>query len=210
MAQGDRTGDDPLGVQVQEYIKAKYQKPGAVYLGVIHRIDRPVSGVMLFARTSKALSRMNAQFQSRDIAKTYWAICEAAPENETGTLIHYLKKNESINKSFATLKETAGHLRCMLDYRVLQRGERYHLLEIHPHTGRHHQIRVQLAASGWVIKGDLKYGAKRSNANGSICLHARTLSFMHPVNHQEIIIRAPAPESDVWPHFRQEEQEVGN
>lgn len=210
LAQGDRTGDDPLGVRVKEYIKEKYQKPGEVFLGVIHRIDRPVSGVMLFARTSKALSRMNAQFQSREIRKTYWAICEAVPEQESGTLIHFLKKNESINKSFATLKETPGHLRCALDYRLLQRGERYHLLEIHPHTGRHHQIRVQLSASGWVIKGDLKYGAKRSNADGSICLHARSLAFTHPVSNQEIIIRAPAPESDVWPHFRQEEQEVGN
>ena len=203
LAQGDRTGDDPLGVYVQAYIKEKYHKPGAVFLGLIHRLDRPVSGIMLFARTSKALSRMNEQFQSRKITKTYLALCEAAPDDDSGTLVHFLHKNESANKSFASAKEAPGYLRCELEYRVLQRGERYHLLEIKPHTGRHHQIRVQLSSSGWVIKGDLKYGSKRSNTDGSICLHAFSIEFTHPVSGQEVYIKAPVPGSDVWPHFRE-------
>ncbi|MCK6639961.1 MAG: RNA pseudouridine synthase [Bacteroidia bacterium] len=198
IVQGDKTGDEPLGEPVKRYLAAKYNKPGDVFLGVIHRLDRPVSGVVLFARTSKALERMNEQFRERETAKTYWAIVESKPVNDEGTLIHWLKKNEKQNKSYASPKETPGSLRCELSYKLLAASDRYFLLEVKPVTGRHHQIRVQLAAMGCIIKGDLKYGAKRSNPDGSINLHARRLEFNHPVTKERLSIQAAVPQDKLW------------
>lgn len=198
IVQGDKTGDEPLSEIVKRYIGSKYQKPGAVFLGTIHRIDRPVSGVVLFARTSKALERMNEQFRSREVQKTYWAVTQQIPNPVEGKLVHYLLKKESLNKSFASLQETQGSSRCELDYRVLASTERYTLLQVLPLTGRHHQIRVQLSAIGCPIKGDLKYGAKRSNPDGSIHLHARKLEFLHPVTKEPISIEAKVPKDNLW------------
>jgi 23S rRNA pseudouridine1911/1915/1917 synthase len=198
IVQGDKTGDEPLSELVKRYIGSKYQKPGAVFLGTIHRIDRPVSGVVLFARTSKALERMNEQFRSREVQKTYWAVTQQIPNPVEGKLVHYLVKKESLNKSFASLQETQGSSRCELDYRVLASTERYTLVQVLPLTGRHHQIRVQLSAIGCPIKGDLKYGAKRSNPDGSIHLHARKLEFLHPVTKEPISIEAKVPKDNLW------------
>lgn len=199
IVQGDKTGDVPLSELVKRWLKKKYSKPGEAYLGVIHRLDRPVSGVVLFAKTEKALGRMNEQFRERNIQKTYWAVVSAPPPNESGKLIHWLRKNEAANKSFASLTEKQDYLRSELDYRLLASSERYHLLEVMPLTGRHHQIRVQLATMGCIIKGDLKYGARRSNADASIHLHARQLRFMHPVKQEQVTITAPVPEQDnLW------------
>ncbi|MEY3342957.1 MAG: hypothetical protein RL090_641 [Bacteroidota bacterium] len=198
IVQGDKTGDEPLSEIVKRYIGSKYQKPGAVFLGTIHRIDRPVSGVVLFARTSKALERMNEQFRSREVQKTYWAVTQQIPNPVEGKLVHYLLKKESLNKSFASLQETQGSSRCELDYRVLASTERYTLVQVLPLTGRHHQIRVQLSAIGCPIKGDLKYGAKRSNPDGSIHLHARKLEFLHPVTKEPISIEAKVPKDNLW------------
>jgi 23S rRNA pseudouridine1911/1915/1917 synthase len=198
IVQGDKTGDEPLSEIVKRYIGSKYQKPGAVFLGTIHRIDRPVSGVVLFARTSKALERMNEQFRSREVQKTYWAVTQQIPNPVEGKLVHYLVKKESLNKSFASLQETQGSSRCELDYRVLASTERYTLVQVLPLTGRHHQIRVQLSAIGCPIKGDLKYGAKRSNPDGSIHLHARKLEFLHPVTKEPISIEAKVPKDNLW------------
>jgi len=198
IVQGDKTGDEPLSELVKRYIGSKYQKPGAVFLGTIHRIDRPVSGVVLFARTSKALERMNEQFRSREVQKTYWAVTQQIPNPVEGKLVHYLVKKESLNKSFASLQETQGSSRCELDYRVLASTERYTLVQVLPLTGRHHQIRVQLSAIGCPIKGDLKYGAKRSNPDGSIHLHARKLEFLHPVTKDPISIEAKVPKDNLW------------
>ena len=198
IVQGDKTGDEPLSEKVKRYIRDKYPKPGAVFLGTIHRIDRPVSGVVLFARTSKALERMNEQFREREVQKTYWAVTQNTPNPTHGKLVHYLLKRESLNKSFASLEPKPGASRCELDYRVLAATERYTLVEVLPLTGRHHQIRVQLSTIGCPIKGDLKYGAKRSNPDGSIHLHARGLSFLHPVTKESIKISAPVPQERLW------------
>jgi 23S rRNA pseudouridine1911/1915/1917 synthase len=198
IVQGDKTGDEPLGEPVKRYLAAKYNKPGEVFLGVIHRLDRPVSGVVLFARTSKALERMNEQFRERETAKTYWAVVERKPAESEGTLIHWLKKNEKQNKSYASLTETKGSMRCELSYKLIASSDRYFLIEVKPVTGRHHQIRVQLAAIGCIIKGDLKYGAKRSNPDGSIHLHARKLEFAHPVTKESVSITAPVPPDKLW------------
>lgn len=199
LVQGDKTGDVPLSELLKQWIKAKYNKPGDVFLGVIHRLDRPVSGVVLFAKTGKALARMNEQFRERDIQKVYWAVVSERPPAPKGKLIHWLRKHEPTNKSHASVTEKQGYLRCELDYEVLAESERYFLLEVKPLTGRHHQIRVQLATMGCPIKGDLKYGARRSNADGSIHLHARQLEFMHPVREEPIVVTAPVPQTDtVW------------
>ena len=198
IVQGDKTGDTPLSETVKLYIKEKYAKPGAVFLGVVHRLDRPVSGVVVFARTSKALARLNEMFRTGAVQKTYWALVQHAPHESEATLTHYLVRNEQKNKSFAYDHERPGAKKAVLDYRVIGHTNRYHLLEVHLHTGRHHQIRCQLAAIGCPIRGDLKYGAPRSNADGSISLHARSIRFVHPVSHQEIYVEAPAPVEGPW------------
>lgn len=199
IVQGDKTGDEPLSETVKAYIKTKYNKPGDVFLGVTHRLDRPTSGVVLFARTSKALARLNDMFKSHEqIRKTYWAIVEHAPKDPEGKLVHYLIRNEKLNKSFIASSKSESAKQAILSYRTLAQGERYTLLEINLETGRHHQIRCQLAAIGCVIKGDLKYGAKRSNPDGGICLHARKVEFVHPVSKQDISIVAPVPDDNLW------------
>ncbi len=186
---------------VKEYIKEKYDKPGEVFLGVAHRIDRPVSGVVLFARTSKALERINKMFHDKEIKKTYWAVVKNKPPLEEGRLIHYLKKNEAKNMSRAYNTEQPGTLRCELEYTLVASSTSYHLLEVRPMTGRHHQIRVQLSSMGCPIKGDVKYGFARTNENGSIHLHARKVNFMHPVKNEPITIVAPPPKDPVWDAF---------
>jgi len=202
IVQGDKTGDVPLSEKVKEYVKEKFNKPGAVFLGVIHRIDRPVSGIVLFARTSKALERMNKLFREKEIQKTYWAVVKNKPPKEKDTLIRYLVKNEKLNKSFSSLQQKKDALESTLDYRLLASSDTYHLLEINPHTGRHHQIRVMLADIGCPIKGDLKYGFNRSNPDGSIHLHARAIHFTHPVSGENIEIIAPPPQNDpLWKYF---------
>ena len=198
IVQGDKTGDTPLSETVKLYIKEKYAKPGAVFLGVVHRLDRPVSGVVVFARTSKALARLNEMFRTGAVQKTYWALVQNAPRSSEATLTHYLVRNEQKNKSFAYDHERPGAKKAVLDYRVVGHTDRYHLLEVQLHTGRHHQIRCQLAAMGCPIRGDLKYGAPRSNSDGSISLHARSIRFVHPVSHQEIYVEAPPPEEGPW------------
>jgi 23S rRNA pseudouridine1911/1915/1917 synthase len=201
IVQGDKTGDRTLADDVKAYIKEKYDKPGEVFLGIVHRLDRPVSGIVVFARTGKALSRMNEMFRSRDLTKTYWAVSAQKPPADADTLIHYLIKNEEKNKSRAYDREVNNSLRAELNYRLLGSIDRYHLLEVELLTGRHHQIRVQLAAIGCIIKGDLKYGAPRSNANASIHLHARRLQFIHPVKKEAIDIVAQPPDDAVWNAF---------
>lgn len=199
IVQGDKTGDRPLSETLKQYIKERYNKPGEVFLGVTHRLDRPVSGVVVFARTSKALERMNRLFaEHTGIRKTYWAIVAGTPPAESGSLEHWLVRNERQNKSYAYSGERPGAKHALLDYRVLRHGDRYNLLEITLHTGRHHQIRCQLAAVGCPIKGDLKYGAARSNPDGGISLNAHTISFEHPVSHETISITAPLPQGDIW------------
>ena len=191
IVQGDKTGDEPLLELVRQYIKVSANKPGNVFCGLVHRIDRPVSGAVIFAKTSKALARMNALVKERAMQKTYWAIVEHAPEEAAGTLVHYLRKNERTNTSEVSKLEKEGWQRAELSYRTLALGDRYCLLEVDLHTGRHHQIRAQLSAIGCPIKGDLKYGAKRSNEDGSISLHARRVCFEHPVRHDMIEVVAP-------------------
>ncbi len=198
LSQGDKTGDDPLGEEVKKYIKIKYNKPGEVFLGVIHRLDRPVSGVILFARTSKALSRMNALFQEKKFQKTYWAITKNRPHDAERTLIHYLIKNEKNNTSKAYNKEIKGSKRAELSYKIVAQLDNYIGIAVKPATGRHHQIRVQLASIGCPIKGDLKYGFDRSNSDGSIHLHAREARFTHPVSKEELVITAPPPKDVIW------------
>ena len=204
IVQGDKTGDTPLSEIVKAYIKEKYQKPGEVFLGVTHRLDRPTTGVVLFARTSKALTRLNAMFQSHEqIRKTYWAIVSMDNGNrimDKGEvrLENYLWRNEKQNKSFVVKPGTKDAKRAVLTYKPIAHSDRYTLLEINLETGRHHQIRCQLAAIGLPIKGDLKYGAKRSNPDGGISLHARQIAFVHPVSKQEVIITAPVPEDKLW------------
>lgn len=198
IVQGDKTGDTPLSETVKAYIKEKYAKPGDVFLGVVHRLDRPVSGIVLFARTSKALARLNEMFRVGAVQKTYWAIVQNPPKEPEATLTHYLLRNEKQNKSYAYGHERPQAKKAVLDYRVIAHSDRYHLLEVHLHTGRHHQIRCQLAAIGCPIKGDLKYGAPRSNPDGSISLHARSISFEHPVSHIQISVEAPPPADALW------------
>jgi 23S rRNA pseudouridine1911/1915/1917 synthase len=198
IVQGDKTGDKPLSDVVKEYIKDKYNKPGEVYLGVVHRLDRPTTGIVVFARTSKALTRLNDLFKNRETQKTYWAVVKNKPEPSEGNLVHYLTRNEKSNTSKAHTKEVAESKKASLDYRVIAVLSNYTALEINLHTGRHHQIRAQLAAIGSPIKGDLKYGADRSNPDGGIHLHARRLTFIHPVSKDDIDIIAPVPHDPVW------------
>ena len=198
IVQGDKTGDAPLSETVKSYIKEKYQKPGKVFLGVVHRLDRPVSGIVLFARTSKALTRLSEMFRTRAVRKTYWAIVANQPPQDEGTLTHWLTRNPKNNTAKAYDREVPNSKQAILDYRVIAKSDRYWLLEIDLHTGRHHQIRCQLAKIGCPIKGDLKYGAPRSNPDGSISLHARHLQLEHPVSHQQIDITAPVPNDNLW------------
>jgi|TARA_B110000090_G_scaffold17925_1_gene17910 23S rRNA pseudouridine1911/1915/1917 synthase len=198
LVQGDKTGDKPLGEYVKAYLREKYNKPGNIFCGVIHRLDRPVSGLVIFAKTSKALTRMNELFREKTIQKTYWAIVEKPPLKSEDRLEHYLIKNQQKNKSRAFLKPFEGALNSVLDYKTLKTLDRYTLVQVKPITGRHHQIRVQLSTIGSIIKGDLKYGAKRSNKDASISLHAREITFIHPVKKEAITITAPAPKDPIW------------
>jgi 23S rRNA pseudouridine1911/1915/1917 synthase len=202
IVQGDKTGDTPLSEIIKAYIKDKYDKPGEVFLGVTHRLDRPTSGVVLFARTSKALTRLNEMFKSHDqIRKTYWAIVQGAPKQPEARLENWLTRNETLNKSFIAKPGAKEAKQAILSYKTLVRGDNYSLLEINLETGRHHQIRCQLAAIGCPVKGDLKYGAKRSNPDGGICLHARKIEFIHPVKKEPICITAPVPDDSLWQQF---------
>lgn len=198
IVQGDKTGDAPLSEVVKEYIKIKYDKPGNVYLGVAHRLDRPTSGIVVFAKTSKALPRLNKLFAEKDAKKTYWAVVKNQPPEERELLTHWLKRNTKQNKSYAHTKEVTESKKSILEYKLLKKLDNYFLLEIDLHTGRHHQIRAQLAVIGCTIKGDLKYGADRSNKDGSIHLHARTLSFIHPVKKEVLNLIAPPPNEAIW------------
>ena len=199
IVQGDKTGDQPLSEVVKDYLKEKYQKPGNVYLGVVHRLDRPTTGLVMFSKTSKALPRLNKIFAEKTAKKTYWAIVKNCPPKPNDTLIHWLKKNQKNNKSTAYKNEVIDGKKAILHYKVLKQLDRYFLLEINLETGRHHQIRVQLASIGCQIKGDLKYGFDRSNKDGSINLHARQLEFKHPVTKDILTIIAPLPNTDpIW------------
>ena len=198
IVQGDKTGDLPLSEVVKQYIALKYNKPGAVFLGVVHRLDRPTSGVVVFARTSKALSRLNKMFAARETKKTYWAMVKTSPDPLEGKLEHYLLRNPKQNKSYAHPKSVPDAKRAVLNYRTLAQSDHYTLLEIDLETGRHHQIRAQLSAIGSPIKGDIKYGAQRSNTDGSIHLHARVLELMHPVKKELIRFTAPLPDDSLW------------
>lgn len=192
LVQGDQTGDEPLPDQLKKYIKAKYQKPGNVFLGVIHRLDRPTTGVVLFARTSKGLERMNAAFKNRDTRKTYWAIVEGKL-SQSGQLSHYLKKNAKNNKAIVFSRPEPGAKLAELSYSPLFVGDKFSLVEIQLHTGRHHQIRAQFSALGHPVKGDVKYGARRAENDRSICLHARSLAFTHPTTGEPVLLEAPTP-----------------
>lgn len=208
ITQGDKTGDTPLPEIIKAYIKEKYHKPGEVFLGVVHRLDRPVSGIVLFARTSKALSRLGPMFATHEkVQKTYWAIVAQKPPKPKDTLTHWLTRDERSNKARAYDREVPKSKKSILDYELIAQSDRYFLLEIHLHTGRHHQIRCQLAKIGCPIKGDLKYGAPRSNPDGSISLHARRLRFVHPVSHKTIDIIAPTPDERLWNAFENKTSE---
>lgn len=198
IVQGDKTGDKPLSDVVKEYIKEKHNKPGNVFLGTVHRLDRPTSGIVIYARTSKALERLNKMLRDKTIKKTYWAVVQQQPKKTADTLTNYLKKNPKNNKSAAHNKEVNGSKKATLHYKTLQKLDNYSLLEVDLETGRHHQIRVQLSNIGAIIKGDLKYGAKRSNKDGSIHLHARKIEFTHPVSKELIKITAPTPSDPIW------------
>jgi 23S rRNA pseudouridine1911/1915/1917 synthase len=201
IVQGDKTGDTPLAETVKAYLKEKYQKPGNVFIGVTHRLDRPVSGLVVFAKTSKALTRLNEMFRTSEVKKTYWAIVKQCPPQMEGELVHYLVRNEKQNKSYAYDREVPNSKKAILHYRVIGHSENYFLLEVDLKTGRHHQIRCQLAKMGCPIKGDLKYGAPRSNPDGSICLHSRRVQFTHPVSKECINVTAPVPEGNLWNSF---------
>ncbi len=201
IVQGDKTGDKPLSEIVKTYLKDKYNKPGNVFCGVVHRLDRPTSGALLFARTSKALARLNEQFRTKSTRKIYWAVVENMPKEKEGRLVNLLMKNEKQNKSYVYDKHVEGVKEAILNYKWLASSDRYHLLEIELETGRHHQIRCQLAHIGCIIKGDLKYGAKRSNKDGSIHLHARVLEFDHPTTQERIKVTAPVPKEPLWEWF---------
>ena len=198
IVQGDKTGDEPLVEKVKAYLKEKYAKPGLVFLGIVHRLDRPVSGLVMFARTSKALTRLNDMFRHGEIHKTYWAVVQDKPEESEGTLEHWLTRNEKQNKTYAYYHEVPGSKKAILNYRMIGQTERYYLLEINLLTGRHHQIRCQLAEMGCPIKGDLKYGARRSNPDGSISLLAHRLEFIHPVKKEPIVVESPLPDDPLW------------
>lgn len=204
IVQGDKTGDKPLSEILKEWLKEKYNKPGNVFIGVTHRLDRPVSGVVVFAKTSKALPRLNEMFKNGECHKTYWAIVKNTPEKPEDELTHYLLRNEKQNKSYAYDTEKPNSKKAILSYRVIARSDKYNLLEIDLKTGRHHQIRCQLAKMGCPIKGDLKYGAERSNSDGGICLHARNICFVHPVSGNTINVTAPIPEDNLWKAFEKE------
>ncbi len=204
IVQGDRTGDHTLADAVKAYIKKKYDKPGDVYLGIIHRIDRPTSGVVVYARTSKALERMNELFRTHEVEKVYWAVVKNRPEMEEGVLKQSMRKNEKQNKSYICKDGGKGGKAAELSYRLCGMTDNYWMLEVRPKTGRHHQIRVQLAALGSPIKGDLKYGAGRSNRDGGIHLHARSISFMHPVKKEKITMTAPVPRESLWGEFEKQ------
>ena len=201
IVQGDKTGDEPLSETVKQYIKEKYHKPGEVFLGVVHRLDRPVWGLTVFARTSKALERLNRMFANGEVHKTYWAITANRPAETEALLTHYLTRNETQNKSYAHQHEVKNSKKAQLRYRLIAQTERYNLLEIKLLTGRHHQIRCQLSAIGCPIRGDLKYGAPRSNPDGSISLLARRIEFEHPVSHLPICVEAPLPPDNLWQAF---------
>lgn len=198
IVQGDKTGDRPLSETVKAFLKKKYDKPGNVYLGVVHRLDRPTSGIVVFAKTSKALPRLNKMFAEKNAKKTYWAIVKNRPKEAEKKLVHYLKRNPKQNKSYAHTQEVANSKKAVLSYRLIKSLDNYHLLEIDLETGRHHQIRSQLTEIGCPIKGDLKYGFNRSNEDGSIHLHARKLSLMHPVKKELLEIEAPLPNDPIW------------
>jgi 23S rRNA pseudouridine1911/1915/1917 synthase len=202
LSQGDKTGDISLDTEVKNYLAEKYNKPGEVFLGVVHRLDRPVSGVILYARTSKALQRLNEMLREAEVKKTYLAIVKENPPEDSQTITHFLKKIEDQNKTYVYDKEVKGSKKASLTYRLAGHSERYYLLEIELHSGRHHQIRAQLAAIGCPIKGDLKYGYSRSNEDGSISLMARRLEFIHPVKKEKVVITAPFPEGDIWDLFK--------
>ena len=198
IVQGDQTGDQPLSETVKQYLQTKYNKPGNVFVGVVHRLDRPVSGLVTFAKTSKALSRLNEMFRNGDVHKTYWALTRNCPPAESGRLVHWLRRNEQQNKSYASDREVPGSKKAVLDYKVIGRTDNYTLIEVKLLTGRHHQIRCQLAAMGCPIKGDLKYGARRSNPDGSISLLSRKVEFVHPVSKILIRAEAPLPDECIW------------
>lgn len=204
IVQGDKTGDVPLSEMVKAYLKEKYAKPGNVFLGVTHRLDRPVSGLVVFAKTGKALTRLNGMFRTSEVKKTYWAIVKNCPPQEEGELVHFLVRNEKQNKSYAYDKEVKNSKKAILNYRLIGHSQNYYLLEVDLKTGRHHQIRCQLAKIGCPIKGDLKYGAQRSNPDGSICLHARRIRFIHPVSKELIDLTAPLPAGNLWNGFSME------
>lgn len=201
IVQGDKTGDTPLSETVKQYIKEKYAKPGKVFLGVVHRLDRPVSGLVVFAKTSKALARLNEMFRNSEVKKTYWAIVKQRPPQDEGELVNYLVRNEKQNKSYAYDKEVKNSKKAVLHYRLIGHSQNYFLLEVDLKTGRHHQIRCQLAKMGCPIKGDLKYGFARSNPDGSICLHAHRVKFVHPVSKELIDVTAPLPPGNLWNGF---------
>ena len=204
IVQGDKTGDTPLSEMVKQYLKEKYNKPGNVFIGVTHRLDRPVSGLVVFAKTSKALPRLNEMFRNGEVKKTYWAIVKECPKETEGELVHYLVRNEKQNKSYAYDKEVKNSKKAVLHYKLIGHSQNYYLLEVDLKTGRHHQIRCQLAKMGCPIKGDLKYGAQRSNPDGSICLHARRVRFVHPVSKELIELEAPLPPGNLWKGFEVE------
>jgi 23S rRNA pseudouridine1911/1915/1917 synthase len=201
IVQGDKTGDTPLSELVKQYLKEKYNKPGNVFVGVTHRLDRPVSGLVIFAKTSKALTRLNDMFQHGGVKKNYWAIVKNQPKEPEAELVNYLVRNEKQNKSYAYDREVPGSKKAILHYRQIAQSDNYFLLEVDLKTGRHHQIRCQLAKMGCPIKGDLKYGFPRSNPDGSICLHSRRVAFVHPVSKQEIVLEAPVPNDNLWNSF---------
>ncbi|GAB6007638.1 RNA pseudouridine synthase [Bacteroidia bacterium] len=198
IVQGDKTGDKPLSEIVKEYLKEKYNKQGNVFCGVTHRLDRPTSGIVVFAKTSKALARLNDMFKNKEISKTYWAVVKEAPKQAEGTLKHYLVRNEKQNKSYAYDAEKPNSKLAILHYKLIARSDKYNMLEVDLETGRHHQIRCQLAKIGCPVKGDLKYGADRSNPDGGISLHARKISFIHPVSKEPVEIIAPVPDDNLW------------
>ncbi|PIB32074.1 RNA pseudouridine synthase [Gaetbulibacter sp. 5U11] len=198
LVQGDKTGDKPLSDVIKNYIAEKYNKPGNVYLGTVHRLDRPTTGLVIFSKTSKALPRLNKLFVSKDISKTYWALVKNKPEKEADTLIHWLKKNPKNNKSTAYIKEVPDSKKAILHYKIIKKLDNYYLLEVNLETGRHHQIRSQLSSIGSPIKGDLKYGFDRSNKDASISLHARNIQFTHPVSKADLNITAPLPKDPIW------------
>ena len=204
IVQGDKTGDAPLSEIVAQWLKEKYNKPGNVFVGVTHRLDRPVSGLVLFAKTSKALSRFNEMFRVGEVKKTYWAIVKQRPEKEEAELVHYIVRNEKQNKSFPYDTEKPNSKKAILHYKIIGRSDNYYLLEIDLKTGRHHQIRCQLAKIGCPIKGDLKYGFPRSNPDGGISLHSRKATFIHPVSKQEVEITAPVPNDNLFKAFELE------